>query len=100
MVAGFQTALVRGRTTEGMRLARVAGRLKGRPPKLNPIAAAHVVRLFNAGEHTTAQIADLLAVSRSTIYRTIQRAEVAASPPAKETPARQKEKAPALARGA
>lgn len=35
MVAEFQRALVRGRTTEGMRMARVAGRLKGRPPKLS-----------------------------------------------------------------
>jgi len=32
MVADFQTALVRGRTAEGMRLARTRGRLKGRPP--------------------------------------------------------------------
>lgn len=75
MVAEFQRALVRGRTTEGMRMARVAGRLKGRPPKLSAVAEAHVVQLFDAGEHTTAEIAELLAVSRSTVYRAVHRAE-------------------------
>lgn len=66
MLAEFQTALVPGRTTEGMRMVRVAGRLKGRPPKLIAVAEAHVAQLFDAGEHTAGEIAELLAVSRST----------------------------------
>jgi len=33
-----------------------------------------VVKLFEAGEHTTAEIADLLSVSRSTVYRAVKRA--------------------------
>jgi len=74
MVADFETALVRGRTAEGMRLARTKGRLKGRPPKLGRVAEAHVVELFEAGEHSSAEIADLLAVSRSTVYRAVKRA--------------------------
>lgn len=74
MVADFQPALVRGRTAEGMRLARTKGRLKGRPPKLGRVAEAHVVELFEAGEHSSAEIADLLAVSRPTIYRAVKRA--------------------------
>ncbi len=74
MVADFQTALVRGRTAEGMRLAGTRGRLKGRPPKLGRVAEAHVVELVEVGEHITVEIACLLAVSRSTVYWAVKRA--------------------------
>jgi len=74
LVSDFQAALARGRTVEGMRMARVKGRLKGRSPKLPPIGEAHVVRLFEAGEHTTSEIGELLNISRSTVYRAAKRA--------------------------
>jgi len=50
------------------RLARSVpkGRKNGR--------GAHVVELVEAGEHSGAEIADLLAVSRPTIYRAVKRA--------------------------
>lgn len=75
LVADFETALNRGRTIEGMKLARVKGRLKGKPPKLRPRQEAHLVQLFEAGEHTTTEIAELMGVSRSTVYRAVKRAQ-------------------------
>ena len=75
LVADFEAALNRGRTAEGMAVARVKGRLKGKPPKLRPRQEAYVVQLFEAGEHTTAEIAELMAVSRSTVYRAVKRAQ-------------------------
>ncbi len=74
VVADFEAALVRGRTVEGMRIARVKGRLKGRSPKLSPAREEHVVQLYAAGEYTTSEIGELLNISRSTVYRTVKRA--------------------------
>jgi len=74
VVADFEAALVRGRTVEGMRIARVKGRLKGRSPKLTPAREEHVVQLYEAGEYTTSEIGELLRISRSTVYRAVKRA--------------------------
>lgn len=37
---------------------------------------AHLVELVDAGEHTSAEIAELFGVARSTVYRAIQRAKL------------------------
>lgn len=55
MVADFQTALVRGRTAEGMRLARTRGRLKGRPPKVGRMAEARTWSSWSRQASTAAQ---------------------------------------------
>jgi DNA-binding MarR family transcriptional regulator len=65
--------LIRLRTREGMRVAKAKGRLRGKQPKLNPRQEAHLVTLHRAGEHSTAELGDLFGVSRSTVYRAIQR---------------------------
>ena len=75
MVAEFEADLIRLRTREGMRVAKAKGRLRGTQPKLNPRQEAHLVALHRAGEHSTAELGDLFGVARSTVYRTIQRAE-------------------------
>lgn len=72
MVAEFESDLIRMRTKEGMRVAKAKGRLRGRPPKLNP-RQAHPVMLHRAGEHSTAELGDLFGVGRSTVYRVIER---------------------------
>ena len=36
---------------------------------------AHLVNLHDAGEHTTAQLGELFGVARSTVYRTVKRAQ-------------------------
>jgi DNA invertase Pin-like site-specific DNA recombinase len=73
MVAEFEADLIRLRTREGMKVARAKGRLRGKQPKLNPRQEAHLVALHRAGEHSTAELADLFGVARSTVYRALER---------------------------
>jgi DNA invertase Pin-like site-specific DNA recombinase len=56
-----------------MRVAKAKGRLRRKQPKLNPRQEAHLVSLFRHGEHSTAELADLFGVARSTVYRALQR---------------------------
>ena len=42
-------------------------RLRGRKQKLNPRQEAHLVALHHAGEHSIAEIGELLGVGRSTV---------------------------------
>src|SRR5665811_300199 len=74
MVAEFEGDLIRMRTREGMKVAKAKGRLRGKKPKLKPKQEAHLVALWDAGEHTSAELAELFSVARSTVYRAIQRA--------------------------
>jgi DNA invertase Pin-like site-specific DNA recombinase len=73
MVAEFEADLIRLRTTEGMKVAKAKGRLRGKQPKLNPRQERHLVDLYPAGQHSTSELADLFAVGRSTVSRAIQR---------------------------
>ncbi len=73
MVAEFEGDLIRMRTREGMKVARAKGRLRGKQPKLNVRQEAHLVALHRAGEHSVAELGDLFGVTRSTVYRAIQR---------------------------
>ena len=43
-------------------------------PKLSAAQETHLVGLYRAGQHTTAELAELFSVGRSTVYRAIQRA--------------------------
>ena len=74
MVAEFEADLIRARTREGMAVASAKGRLRGKKPKLSSKQEAHLVELWRAGKHTTAELAELFNVARSTVYRSIQRA--------------------------
>lgn len=73
MVAEFEADLIRARTREGMRVAKAKGRLRGKKPKLTPAQAAHLVVLHRSGEHTSAELAEVFNVGRSTVYRTLRR---------------------------
>jgi DNA invertase Pin-like site-specific DNA recombinase len=73
MVAEFEADLARMRTREGMKVARAKGRLRGKQPKLSPRQEAHLVELYDAGEHTVSELEELFSVSRSTVYRAIAR---------------------------
>jgi len=74
MVAEFESDLNKMRTREGMAIARARGRLRGKQPKLSRRQEAHLVELHHAGGHTKAHLAELFQVSRSTVYRAIDRA--------------------------
>lgn len=78
MVAEFEADLIRTRTREGMAVARAKGRLRGKRPKLSPTQEAHLVSLHRAGSHTSAELAELFGVARSTVYRAIERAGASA----------------------
>jgi DNA invertase Pin-like site-specific DNA recombinase len=73
MVAEFEADLIRLRTREGMRVAKAKGHLRGKQPKLSRHQEAHLVSLVHSGEYSTAKVADLFGIGRSTVYRAIQR---------------------------
>jgi len=78
MVAEFETDLIRLRTREGMQVAKAKGRLRGKQPKLNRRQEAHLVSLVHSGEYSTAEVAELFGVGRSTLYRAIERQRIEA----------------------
>jgi DNA invertase Pin-like site-specific DNA recombinase len=67
MVAEFESDLIRLRTREGMKVGKAKGRLRGKQPKLSPRQEAHLVDLHHAGEHSTAELAELFGVGRSNV---------------------------------
>jgi len=73
MVAEFEADLIRARTREGMAIAEAKGRLRGGVPKLSPAQHRHLVELHSAGAHTSAELAELFGVARSSVYRAIAR---------------------------
>src|SRR5664280_483744 len=82
MIAEFESDLIKMRTREGMRVAKAKGRLRGKQPKLKPAQEAHLVELWRAGKHTSAEFAELFSVARShRVPRrpTRRRAQVSAS---------------------
>lgn len=80
MVAEFESDLIRMRTREGLAVAKAAGKLRGRKPKLSPRQEAHLLELHQGGTKTSADLAELFGVARSTVYRALDRATVTATP--------------------
>jgi len=74
MVAEFESDLIRDRTREGLAVARAAGKLRGRKPKLTPAREALLVDLHKTGQKSPSNLAELFAVGRSTVYRALERA--------------------------
>lgn len=72
--AEFEVDLLRMRTREGMAIARAKGKLKGRQPKLSKKQQAELVRMYEAGDHSITDLAEVFSISRPTVYRTINRA--------------------------
>ncbi|MGF2944005.1 recombinase family protein [Mycobacterium sp. Lab-001] len=70
--AEFEADLLRLRTREGMAVARAKGRLKGRQPKLSTTQQAELRRMHDTGNYTITDLAELFAISRPTVYRTVQ----------------------------
>lgn len=72
--AEFEADVIRMRTREGMQVAKAKGRLRGKKPKLSAVQEEHLVELYRAGGHTSAELAEIFGVSRSTVYRAVERA--------------------------
>lgn len=80
-LAEFERDLIRERTRAGLEAARARGRNGGRPSVMTAEKLRVARELYDAREHTTAQIAEVLGVSRATLYRHLAapRAEASAS---------------------
>ena len=75
--AEFEVDLLRMRTREGMKIARAKGKLRGKKPKLSEKQHRELRRMYDTGDYSISDLADVFAVSRPTIYRTLQRTESA-----------------------
>jgi DNA invertase Pin-like site-specific DNA recombinase len=70
-LAEFERALMHERTMAGLAAARARGRVGGRPKALSSERLAHA-RALHAGGMAVTEIADLLLVGRSTLYRALK----------------------------
>jgi hypothetical protein len=59
-------------------VAKAKGHLRGKQPKLSKRQEAHLVSLIHSGDYSTAEVAELFGVGRSTVYRAIERQRAAA----------------------
>lgn len=71
--AEFESDLIRMRTREGMAIARAKGKLRGKQPKLSEKQQKELGKLHATGDYSISDLAELFAVSRPTVYRTLQR---------------------------
>jgi DNA invertase Pin-like site-specific DNA recombinase len=71
--AEFEADLIRMRTKEGMAIARAKGKLKGKKPKLSDRRQTELRRMYDTGEYSVSDLAEVFDVSRPTVYRVLQR---------------------------
>ncbi|BAJ83069.1 MULTISPECIES: recombinase family protein [Acidocellaceae] len=71
--AEFEADLIRLRTREGMAIARAKGKLRGKRPTLSERQQKELRRMYDTGNYSITDLADLFSVSRPTIYRTLAR---------------------------
>ena len=71
--AEFEAGLIRMRTREGLATARAQGKLKGRKPKLSTRQQQELKRMHATGDYSVSDLAELFSISRTTVYRTLQR---------------------------
>ena len=71
--AEFEADLIRMRTKEGMAIARAKGKLKGKKPKLSDRRQTELRRMYDTGDYSISDLAELFDVSRPTVYRVLQR---------------------------
>ena len=76
--AEFEADLIRMRTKEGMAVARAKGKLKGKKPKLSDRRQTELRRMYDTGDYSIGDLAELFDVSRPTVYRVLQRTPSAA----------------------
>jgi DNA invertase Pin-like site-specific DNA recombinase len=77
-IAEFERNLISERTLEGLAAARARGRKGGRRPVLSAAKVELARKLRDSGEHTMAEIAELVGCSRATLYRVLDDATVEA----------------------
>jgi DNA invertase Pin-like site-specific DNA recombinase len=68
-IAEFERDLIVERTKDGLASARARGRKGGAKPKMTLAKVRQARAMYDQKEHTVQEIADVLGVSRPTIYR-------------------------------
>ena len=81
---------IKERTNAGLAAARARGRRGGRPPRLTGDQVKTARRLYDQKDMTVSQIGDVLGVSRTTIYRALDRQAAQAGPASIGRPSRRK----------
>ena len=71
--AEFESDLIRMRTREGMKIARAKGKLRGKKPKLSDRQQRELRRMYDTGDYSVSDLAEVFSVSRPTVYRTLKR---------------------------
>lgn len=71
--AEFEADLIRMRTREGMAVARAKGKLRGKKPKLSERQHQELRRMYDTGEYSISDLAEVFSISRPTVYRTLAR---------------------------
>ncbi len=72
-LAEFEGGLVRLCTSEDSAVARPKGKLRGKQPKLSEKQQKGLFRLREIGQYSISSLAELFAVSRPIVYRTLSR---------------------------
>jgi DNA invertase Pin-like site-specific DNA recombinase len=69
----FEADLIRMRTRKGMANALAKGKLRGKNPKPSFKQQKELRRLYNDGNHSVGELAELFSVSRPTVYQILAR---------------------------
>lgn len=69
VIADFERSLIVEQINDGLAASRAQGRKGGRRPVLDAKQLARAQELYDAGDHTVADIAQVVGVSQSTLYR-------------------------------
>ncbi len=81
VLAELQRELIAANTRYGLAAARARGRTGGRRPKLSPDQITIAQELYDTGDKTVQQIADILKVPRTTVYGHLNRVQAIPTPP-------------------
>lgn len=73
-LAQMERQMITQRVKEGVKVAKEKGVKFGRPTA-NKNKVAYALELYNKGEHTSKQIADITGISRATLFRKIREQE-------------------------
>ena len=71
--AEFEADLIRMRTREGMAVAKSKGKLRGKKPKLSERRQQELRKMYDTGDYSISDLAELFSISRPTVYRTLGR---------------------------
>ena len=86
VLAELQRELIVANTHDGLQAARTRGRCGGRRRrKLTPQQVTLAQQLYDTGEHTVQQIADIFGVPRTTVYGHLDQSTIGSRPGALTT---------------